>query len=105
LLIAPSAWSKEDKDIWPVYLQARALDSLAFIAGVNRVGEEGNMQFVGQSMVVDPRGRILSRLDDQEETLITTIDLAEVPASRRRALHWTGRRPELYGPIAELTAI
>ena len=104
LLIAPSAWIKEDEDIWPVHLQARALDSLAFVAGINRVGTEGSLQFIGHSMLVDPRGHILAELDDQEEMLVTTIDLADVPAARRRALHWTGRRPELYGPIAELTA-
>jgi predicted amidohydrolase len=104
LLIAPSAWIREDEDIWPVHLQARALDSLAFAAGINRVGEEGSLEFIGQSMVVDPRGHILAKLDDQEGMLILTIDLDEVQAARRRALHWTGRRPELYGPIAELTA-
>ncbi len=104
LLIAPSAWIKEDEDIWPVHLQARALDSLAFVAGVNRVGAEGDLNFIGQSMVVDPRGHVLATLDDQEGMLILTIDMDDVSAARRRALHWTGRRPELYGPIAELTA-
>lgn len=104
LLIAPSAWIKEDDDIWPVHLQARALDSLAFVAGINRVGSEGNLHFFGQSMLVDPRGHVLAKLGDKEEMLLHTIDLGDVPKARRRALHWTGRRPELYGPIADLKA-
>lgn len=104
LLIAPSCWIREDEDIWPVHLQARALDNLAFVAGINRVGVEGNLQYIGRSMLVDPRGHILCSLDEQEDMLITTIDLGDVSRARRRALHWTGRRPELYSPIADLTA-
>jgi predicted amidohydrolase len=104
LLIAPSCWIKEDEDIWPLHLQARALDNFAFVAGVNRVGVEGKLRYIGQSMVVAPRGHILAQLDDQEGMLITTIDLAYVPKARRRALHFTGRRPELYGSIADLQA-
>jgi predicted amidohydrolase len=104
LLIAPSAWIKEDEDIWPIHLQARALDSLAFVAGINRTGTEGNLHFVGQSMLVNPRGHVLARLGEAEEILIHTIDLGDVSKARRQALHWTGRRPELYGPIADLNA-
>lgn len=104
LLIAPSCWIKEDEDIWPVHLQARALDSLAFVAGINRVGTEGNLHFIGRSMIVDPRGHILYSLGEEQDMLIATIDLADVSKARRRALHWTGRRPELYSPIADLTA-
>jgi predicted amidohydrolase len=102
LLIAPSCWTKEDEDIWPVHLQARALDNLAFMAGVNRVGAEGKLHFIGRSMLVDPRGQILCGLEGKEDILFATIDLAEVTRARRRAYHWTGRRPELYHPIADM---
>ena len=67
LLIAPSAWIDLDADIWPVHLQARALDNLAFTVGVNRVGSEGHLNFIGQSMLVNPRGQILARLGAQED--------------------------------------
>jgi len=101
LLFAPSAWIKEDDDLWPLHLRARALDNLAFVAGINRVGTEGNLHFIGQSMVCDPRGHILAELGGEEGLLVTQIDLDEVALARRRALHWTGRRPELYRAIAE----
>jgi predicted amidohydrolase len=99
LLIAPSAWIRQDADIWGLHLQARALDNFIFVAGVNRVGIEGNLDFVGRSMIVNPRGHILAELDGNEGTLIATIDLDEVTSARRRAMHLTGRRPELYGPL------
>jgi predicted amidohydrolase len=101
LLIAPSCWIDLDADIWPLHLQARALDNLAFVAGCNRVGSEGELNFIGQSMLVGPRGNILARLGDREDILYAALDLDEVPYARRRALHWTLRRPELYKPISE----
>ena len=104
LLIAPSAWIREDEDIWPLHLQARALDNLVYVAGINRVGVEGKLQFIGRSMLVDPRGKIIQALDDHEDMLVAEIDLDLVAQARRGALHWTGRRPELYQSIADLKA-
>jgi predicted amidohydrolase len=104
LLVAPSAWITEDEDIWQTLLQSRALDNIAFMAGMNRVGDEGKLHFVGRSMMIDPRGHILAELKDEEDVLLTTIDLDEVMNARRRAPRFTGRRPELYGPIADLEA-
>jgi predicted amidohydrolase len=104
LLIAPSAWIKEDEDIWPLHLKARALDNFVYMAGINRVGNEGDLNFIGQSMLVGPRGQVLAQLGGHEDIMLATINLDEVAEARRRALHWTGRRPELYGPIADLKA-
>lgn len=103
LLLAPSAWIREDEDLWALHLRARALDNLTFVAGINRVGQEENLHFIGQSMIVNPRGHILAELGGEEDILFITIDLDEVPRARRRALHWTGRRPELYESISILT--
>ncbi len=102
LLLAPSAWGRLDEMQWPIHLRARALDNLVFVAGVNRAGIEGDLHFIGQSMVVHPLGNVLAQLDsDQEGMFVTTIDLDEVAAARRRSDHWFDRRPELYGLIAD----
>jgi predicted amidohydrolase len=101
LLIAPSAWISLDKDLWALLLRSRALDNLAFVVGVNLAGVEGDLEYIGQSMVVGPRGNIIGSLDADEGILITTIDLDEVVTARRRAPRFTQRRPELYGPITE----
>lgn len=103
LLLASTAWITQDQDLWALHLRARALDNLVFVAGVNRSGEEGNLHYIGQSMLVNPRGHVVASLDHEREgVLVSTIDLDEVIAARRRALHWTDRRPELYGPMAQL---
>jgi N-carbamoylputrescine amidase len=71
------------------------------VAGINRVGVEGELHFIGRSMLVDPRGRILAELGSGEDILQAEIDLDEVIAARRRAPRFTGRRPELYEPISD----
>ena len=39
---------------------------------------------------------------DQEELLVSELDLAEVQAARLNFPWWRDRRPSLYGPIAAL---
>ncbi len=102
VLLAPAAWGRLDEMQWPIHLRARALENLVFAAAVNRAGVEGDLHFIGQSMVVHPLGNVLAQADtDQEEMIVTTIDLDEVGAARRRSDHWFDRRPELYRLIAE----
>jgi len=102
LLLAPSAWGRLDESQWPIHLRARALDNLVFVAGVNRAGVEGEVHFIGQSMVVHPLGDVLAQLDtDQEGMLVTTLDLDQVASARQRSDHWFDRRPELYRLIAD----
>lgn len=102
VLLAPAAWGTLDELQWPLHVRTRALENLIFMAAVNRAGVEENLHYIGQSMVVHPLGNMLAHLDtDQEEMIITTIDLDEIAAARRRSEHWVDRRPELYGLIAK----
>ena len=102
VILAPAAWGTLDEMQWPLYVRTRALENLIFTAAVNRAGVEGNLHYIGQSMVVHPLGNILGHLDtDQEQMLVTTVDLDQIAAARKRSEHWVDRRPELYGLIAD----
>ena len=62
--------------------KARMLES--YVIFVNRVGEEGNLVFLGDSHVVDPWGRIVAEGPGHEEALITAdVDLGNVRRRRR----------------------
>lgn len=100
LLIAPSAWIAEDEYLWKLQVRARAVDNFVFVAAVDRIGKEGNLRYIGQSMVVNPRGEIIAELGEKEDLLICEINLDEVSMARRRAMHLTGRRPDLYHLIS-----
>lgn len=43
----------------------------------NRVGLEGEMDFSGESIVVDANGNVLKKADDRERLLYADIDLTE----------------------------
>jgi predicted amidohydrolase len=68
------------RDITRFY--ARMLES--YVVFVNRVGEEGDLTFLGYSHVVDPWGRVVAEGPGREEALITAeIDLDNVRRRRR----------------------
>jgi omega-amidase len=57
LLIYVANWPAPRNQHWRTLLQARAIENLCYVAGVNRIGRDGNnLDYVGHSAVVDPQG-------------------------------------------------
>ena len=44
-------WPEERREHWRTLLRARAIENLAYVAGVNRVGEGGGLRYAGDSAV------------------------------------------------------
>ena len=42
LIVCPSAFPIQDKDMWDIYFKTRALENACFVAGINQVGHEEN---------------------------------------------------------------
>ena len=63
---------------------ARAIENTAYVAGVNRIGEDGNgMPHTGDSLVVDPNGKILFQAPANEEVVKTiTLNYEDVRVFR-----------------------
>jgi N-carbamoylputrescine amidase len=89
-------------DAWETVQRGHAIANGVFVAAVNRVGQEGDIRFWGQSFVADPFGRMLARASAHEaETLVVDCDLAEVERVRR---HWPflrDRRIDAYGDLTK----
>lgn len=62
-------------------MRVQAMQNQVFIAMCNRVGTEDKMQFAGESIVIDPRGKVLAKADDRKQLLVCDIDLQEVKKS------------------------
>lgn len=72
LLFFLANWPIVRAHAWKALLVARAIENMAFAAGVNRVGEDGNgMQHTGDSAVVDPKGNLLFQAPPGAETAKT----------------------------------
>ncbi len=57
LLICVANWPAPRRHPWRTLLQARAIENLCYVAGVNRVGTDGNgLAYSGDSMLVDFKG-------------------------------------------------
>ncbi|NRB55381.1 MAG: amidohydrolase [Salinicola sp.] len=56
-LLCVANWPAPRRQPWRTLLQARAIENLGYVIGVNRVGRDGNgLEYAGDSMVVDFKG-------------------------------------------------
>ncbi len=70
---------------WDTLLRARAIENLAWAAGVNRIGRDGNdLPYAGGSAVVDFKGEAVAELGDGEGTATATLSLHDLRTFRER---------------------
>jgi N-carbamoylputrescine amidase len=106
MIVMPIAYSTyadpaQRTSIWEVPLRARAYENGVYVLACNRVGTEGPRRHLGRSMVVDPRGMIVTEAGTEQPQLLTAqVDLDAVGAARKKFPWWRDRRPDLYGPLA-----
>ena len=75
LLLYVANWPEPRRLHWRTLLQARAIENLAYVVGVNRIGSDANgLNYSGDSMVVDPRGRLV--VDMQDNAAVETRPLS-----------------------------
>ena len=92
ILVIPSAVGAHHEHLIEVRTRARAQDNQVFAIAAN----SNSPGFCGHSMVVDPRGRVLTAAALEDAVLRTTLDLSEIPAERRREPSLRMGRPTLY---------
>lgn len=79
LLLYVANWPEKRKTAWKSLLQARAIENVAYVAGLNRVGEDGNGHtYSGDTMAIDYKGDILFTETHQECTKTITISHQEL---------------------------
>ncbi|MER3546872.1 MAG: amidohydrolase [Rhodanobacteraceae bacterium] len=89
LLIYVANWPSPRAYAWSTLLRARAIENLSYVAGVNRVGTDGNgHEYCGASAVLDFLGQPLSHDSDQELVTTTTLSMSELAAYRERFPAW-----------------
>jgi omega-amidase len=85
LLLYVANWPAARAWPWKTLLRARAIENLCFVAGLNRVGDDGNgLHYAGDSAVIDFLGHAVSECTDEEVVVTTTLQAAELAAHRQR---------------------
>jgi N-carbamoylputrescine amidase len=85
---------------WETIQRSHAIANGVFVAAVNRVGVEGELEFWGNSFVADPFGEVIARASaTAEETLVVECDLAKIEQVRRNWPFLRDRRIDAYSDL------
>lgn len=84
LLAISTALMSPYDNVARILVPARAMENRCFVGYANFVGRQGQLEFVGQSVISNPHGDALARGDAvTEELLVARLDLAEREAARQ----------------------
>jgi N-carbamoylputrescine amidase len=85
---------------WETIQRGHAIANGLYVVVVNRVGQEGQLHFWGQSFVVDPFGRMVAKASaDKEEVLVVECDLDLIDKTRQNWPFLRDRRIESYNGL------
>jgi predicted amidohydrolase len=84
VIVVPSAFTHTTgRDHWEVLVRARAIENQCYVLAPNQCGEPAlGMRTYGHSLIVDPWGRVLAALDEEEGFAIAEVDLDAIAAVR-----------------------
>lgn len=85
LLIYVANWPQVRVKAWDALLQARAIENVCYVVGVNRIGNDIHDYFhSGHSQVIDYLGEYLVAPSEKEGIFITTIDRSKMLQIREK---------------------
>ncbi len=96
MIILPAEWPAKRIDHWKVLLKARAIENQVFVVGVNCTGNILDVDYGGNSAIIDPWGELITHLEEAEGLVTAEIDLNEIESVRSRITVWKDRKPRLY---------
>lgn len=94
--------NEEQYNAWQTIQRSHAVANGIPVVSINRVGEEAGVRFWGGSFIANPFGSLIYKAShDQEETVVTEVDLNQSDYYRS---HWPflrDRRIDSYQPITK----
>lgn len=82
LMVVIASWPVKRYHHWLTLLQARAIENLSYVIGVNRTGSDPQLKYNGRSVVVSPHGHIIADAGEGEGVLTSRLDLEDLLAWR-----------------------
>lgn len=98
LLIVPAAFNHTSGPLfWELVMRSRAVDQQVYVAAVSpATNKEANYQAWGNSLIVDPWGRIIAQADDREQVIFAELDFSVKDQLGREMPLMDHRRTDLY---------
>ncbi|MDG5473081.1 carbon-nitrogen family hydrolase [Jeotgalibacillus sp. ET6] len=89
-------WPEARTDHWVTLLRARAIENQSYVFACNRVGQDPNNSFGGNSLIIDPWGEIIVQGSSSEELITAHVDLSLVKQTRLKIPVFDDRREKFY---------
>lgn len=106
LITVAANWPESRKEHWITLLRSRAMENQCYIAGVNRIGIGNNINYSGNSLIIDPLGKIIGSTEEGvEDILIADIDRSLVSRVRNSFKVKEDRRESLYHKLQTIDKI
>ena len=85
LLIYVANWPKPRIQAWDILLQARAVENMAYVIGVNRIGVDGNNHpYPGHSQAIDFLGNFTIEPQESEGIFTAELDKVKMDLARKK---------------------
>jgi predicted amidohydrolase len=89
LQIFVANWPAARGTAWRALLPARAVENQCYVAGVNRIGVDGNgVRYAGDSLAAGPLGDLLADLGDREDSITVKLDAEALNRYREKFPAW-----------------
>jgi predicted amidohydrolase len=99
LILVPTANMIPYDFIADVTVRARAFENQCYVAYANYCGNEGEIQYCGQSSIAAPDGSRIAQAGLDEALIVGELDRQLMVESRAANRYFLDRRPELYGEL------
>ena len=83
LVLVIANWPLPREGHWATLLEARAIENLAYVVGVNRAGNDPKYAYFGRSRIIDPHGKVIAEAGREEAVISADVDIATVEAWRK----------------------
>jgi len=86
LMLFTANWPMTRNFVWNTLLKARAIENQVYVAGINRIGGDGNgIKYIGETQLIDPKGKVVLNPTFQSDGLLTgEISLSELLEFRKK---------------------
>lgn len=82
--VIPANWPESRREHWISLLTSRAIENQAYVIGCNRIGSGGGLNYVGDSRVIDPLGKVIADATSQDTIIYADVDLEIVRSVREK---------------------
>ena len=80
--VVPASWPAPRREHWRTLLRARAIENQAWVVAANRVGSDDGLDYAGDSVVVDPMGKVHAEAAHRPTILFAEVDADTVAETR-----------------------